>query len=68
MSAKASTFKETDIKRAVRGAQNAGLSIGRLEIGKEGKISIVPKEEAAKDDRPADEWDEAFGKPSTKVR
>jgi hypothetical protein len=61
MSAKASTFKETDIKRAVRATQNAGLSIGRVEIGKDGKISIVPKE-TAKDDRPADEWDRPRGK------
>jgi hypothetical protein len=48
MSSKASTFGETDIKRAVRAAENAGLTIGRLEIGKDGKISIVPREPGEK--------------------
>ena len=67
MSARPSLFKETDVARAVRATRNAGLDIGCVEIGKDGKISIVPKE-ATKDDRSANEWDGAFGKPSTQVR
>ncbi len=64
MSAKASTFKETDIKRAVRATRNAGIDIGRVDIGKDGRISIVPREpaEAGAKKAPADElqaepWD-----------
>ena len=48
MSAKASLFKETDIKRAVRATRNAGIDIGRIDIGKDGGISIVPREPVEK--------------------
>ena len=44
MSAKASLFKETDIKRAVRGVENAGLDIARVELGKDGRIILVLRE------------------------
>jgi hypothetical protein len=46
MSSKASLFKETDIKRSIRGTRAAGLDIGHVEIGKDGKIRIYPKEPA----------------------
>jgi hypothetical protein len=60
MSAKASSFRETDVKRAVR-ATNAGVDIGRVDIGKDGKISIVPRELAGADEgqKPSG-WDEAL--------
>ncbi|MCK1507199.1 hypothetical protein [Bradyrhizobium sp. 18] len=35
-------FKETDLTRAVRAVKKGGLSIGRVEIEKSGKIVIVP--------------------------
>ena len=36
-----STFRLNDIKRAVRACRNAGLTIGRVEVDREGKIVIV---------------------------
>ena len=40
---KATTFKQRDIARAVRGARAAGVEVGRLDIDpKTGTISIVP--------------------------
>jgi hypothetical protein len=42
MSSRPSTFKETDIKRAFRAAKIAGIDVARLDIGRDGKISIVP--------------------------
>ena len=41
MSKAASDFKETNVKRAVRAVQRAGLKIGRVELGR-GKIVIFP--------------------------
>jgi hypothetical protein len=56
MSAKASLFKETDLKRVIRGAEGAGLNIGRVEIGKDGKIAIIPTAKAPATDPAADDW------------
>jgi hypothetical protein len=33
----------TDVKRAVQACRNAGLTISRVEVDREGKIIIVPK-------------------------
>ena len=38
-----STFRLTDVKRAVQACRNAGLTIGRVEVDREGKIVIVPE-------------------------
>jgi hypothetical protein len=38
-----STFRITDVKRAVQACRNAGLTIGRVEVDREGKIVIVPE-------------------------
>jgi hypothetical protein len=56
-----STFRVTDVKRAVQGCQSAGLTIGRVEVDREGKIVIVPgQSEAEPPTAPAenanDEW------------
>lgn len=42
MSGRPSTFRETDVKRAVNAVRAAGLEIGRVEIGKDGLIAVVP--------------------------
>jgi hypothetical protein len=35
------TFKETDLRRAIRAFQKAGLPIARAEIDRDGKIVVV---------------------------
>jgi len=35
------TFRQRDVTAAVKAAQNAGLSIARVEIGKDGQITVV---------------------------
>ena len=41
-------FRQADVTRAVKAAQNAGLTVGRLEVDlANGKVVIVAKEEAA---------------------
>lgn len=49
-------FYMNDVKRAVKGATTAGLSIARVEIGADGKIILVtgvPQPEPA---TPFDAW------------
>ena len=43
MSSGPSTFRETNVKRAIRGARAAGVEIGRVEIDKRGVIVPVRK-------------------------
>jgi hypothetical protein len=48
-------FKQGDITKAIKGAVNAGLSVGRVEV-QEGKIIVFA---GRPDDRPqTNEWDD----------
>jgi hypothetical protein len=40
MSRGAQTFKQGDVTKALKGAVNAGLSVKRVEIDKDGKIIV----------------------------
>jgi hypothetical protein len=42
MAGQPATFKEADVKRAIRSVQAAGLTIGTIRIGRDGAIEIVP--------------------------
>ena len=35
-------FVESEIRRAIKATQNAGLEVGRIEIKPDGSVSIVP--------------------------
>jgi hypothetical protein len=41
MSRGVQTFKETDLTKAIRGAQKAGLNVHRFEIDRAGKIVVL---------------------------
>ena len=41
MSRSVSTFRQTDLTRAIKGARNAGVTVARAEIATDGKITIV---------------------------
>lgn len=47
-------FKQIDVTRAVKGAVAAGLSIGRVEIDRNGKIVMVVENSNATE---INEWD-----------
>lgn len=52
-------FKEADVSRALKGARKAGFAVGRVEIGKDGSITLV----ASSKDRtgePVNEWDQVL--------
>jgi hypothetical protein len=50
------TFKQGDVAKALKGALNAGLTIRRFEIDKDGKIIVITG--GAGELASANEWDE----------
>jgi hypothetical protein len=55
-------FKQTDLLRAIRTSQKAGLSIARVEIDRDGKIVVVvgeSRQESAGNDNGEQSWDAA---------
>jgi hypothetical protein len=50
-------FKQTDLRRAIRAFQKAGLPIARAEIDRDGKNVIVTGEPNSKE-KGANEWDQ----------
>jgi hypothetical protein len=56
MTRRPSTFKETDVKRAVKSVRDIGLEVARVEITKAGSI-ILHTGEAANDNASAlEKW------------
>jgi hypothetical protein len=56
-------FKQTDLLRAIRTSQKAGLSIARVEIDRDGKIVVVVGEGKSTDEKRmtnANPWDEVL--------
>ena len=41
MSRSPSTFRQTDLTRAIKAARNAGVEVARAAIAKDGKIIII---------------------------
>jgi hypothetical protein len=55
-------FKQTDLLRAIRTSQEAGLSIARVEIDRDGKIVVVvgeSRQESPGNDNGEQSWDAA---------
>ena len=38
------SFRESDVRRAIRAARSSGIEVGRIEIGRDGRIVVVPGE------------------------
>jgi hypothetical protein len=55
------TFKQADLTRAIKGARAAGINVARIEIGKDGKIVILPTQSVAALEIAQNEWDEVLG-------
>jgi hypothetical protein len=61
MASRASRFSQTDLTRALRGAEKAGMMIQRVEIETTGKIVIFGGTPAA-GQRSANPWDEELSR------
>jgi hypothetical protein len=68
MSSGPSTFRKVDVKRAALSAAAGGIEIGRIDISKDGVISIYPKDKTAPTNAPTNEWDEPVAKTNPPVR
>lgn len=62
MSRSPALFRQSDLTRALKGAQAAGLSVARVEVDASGKLVVVIGEPAkAAEGQPTNEWDEVLG-------
>jgi len=70
MSRSAGAFTQTEVKAAVKAVRDAGVRVGRVEIGKDGKIIIhAGASRDANGDSQRNEWDEVLdGATATPVR
>ncbi len=60
MSRRPCIFRQTDLTRALKGARAAGMEIGRIEINKDGVITILPGKplDPTSPDPESNEWDD----------
>jgi hypothetical protein len=57
MSEKAAKFRKTDVTRAVKAVEAAGLTVARVEFDRDGKFSVFTSQEAeSHPGQPLDEW------------
>ena len=52
-----STFKQRDVREAVKAVIKAGCEVTRVEIDKNGKIAILTGNGQERDRPPSSEWD-----------
>jgi hypothetical protein len=53
------TFRQRDVVAAIKAVRLAGVEVGRIEIGKDGKIVVVTSAEAEPQRERTNEWDAA---------
>jgi hypothetical protein len=66
MSSGPSDFKISNVRRAIAGAEKAGIEIGRIEVKTDGTVAIIPQGK----EKPAagNDWDQAIDQLAAKVR
>jgi hypothetical protein len=67
MSRVPSDFKVTNVKRAIAAARAAGESVDRVDIAKDGRISLILARESQAGES-GNDWDRALAKSPAKVR
>ena len=56
MPRRAALFRQSDVTRALKGARCAGLSIGGVEIGPDGRIRVLVEGRAVAQESELDAW------------
>jgi Tfp pilus assembly PilM family ATPase len=57
MTRRTSTFRQTDVARAVKAAQAAGLTVGTVEVTSDGTIRVITaKAPELPPENPFDQW------------
>ena len=54
------TFKQRDVRAAVKAVRAAGVEVARVEIDKDGKIVVVPGKPASEGNTSTNPWDEVL--------
>lgn len=59
MARRSCTFRQRDVEAAVKAVRTAGCDVARVEIGKDGRITIVTSQPqvASEQDTGGNEWD-----------
>lgn len=54
------SFRETDVRRAIKAARSSGIEIGRVEIERDGRIIVIPGKpsDSAESSSDRNEWDD----------
>ena len=69
MARSASTFRQTDLKRAIKGATAAGFDVARIEINRDGvSLIVVPGKLSEVGTTQANEWDEVLHGKAPEIR
>jgi hypothetical protein len=66
MTRRPSTFRQTDVKRAVKAVRAAGVEVARVVIEKDGRITVVPDAQSTGCER--NDWDEVLTNVADKER
>lgn len=65
MTRRPSTFRQTDVARAVKAAQAAGLAIGKVEVAPDGTIRVIVADGAESvSETPFDQWKAKHASPA----
>ena len=58
MSRRPATFTQSDVSRALKGAESAGFEVGEVQIERDGTIRLLPKatDTAQADERTPEAW------------
>ena len=51
------TFRQRDVTAAIKAVAAAGLSVLRVEIGRDGRIVVFPAQTSDDPEPPVNEWD-----------
>jgi hypothetical protein len=57
------TFRERDVRAAIKAARQAGLSVVEVKISRDGEIAIITDDQAAKIKAKPNSWDEFYENP-----